>query len=112
MTLREAIISTMALTNHIKDIYFHIVDLKRDDLSNLNICLEDMDKMIIRMKELERLDPTIFNSMDKDVLYCMDDIHYITGFLKEWVKERISLINHKNYLRVQSQLETIYSFFL
>ena len=81
MSLQEAIVSTMALTNHIKDIYFHIVDLRKDDLSNLDTCLEDVDKMIIRMKELVRLDPMIFNSMDTDVIYCMDDIHYIAGFL-------------------------------
>ena len=112
MSVRDAIVSTMALTNHIKDIYFHIVDLKNDDLNLFEFCLEAIDNLILRMKQLVALDATILKSDDKDVLYCIDDIHYIHNFMKEWVKNRIILISHTNYLRLQSQLESIQSFFL
>lgn len=112
MSVRDAIVSTMALTNHIKDIYFHIVDLKNDDLNLFEFCLEAIDNLILRMKQLFALDATILKSDDKDVLYCIDDIHYIHNFMKEWVKNRIILISHTNYLRLQSQLESIQSFFL
>lgn len=107
MSVLDAILHTMAMTNHIKDIYYHIVDLQRGRLENFETCLKEMDGMIFRMNQLVSLHGNLFRLQERDVVYCVDDIAYIWDFFSKWVIHRIAWISQSQYLRLQGQLQVI-----
>jgi hypothetical protein len=107
MSIQDAVLYTMGLTNYIKDIYYHIVDLKQDNIENLPIVLDELDGILLKMNQLISIQSNIFSLDDRDMVYFLDDIQFIYTFLSEWRLDKISLIAQKDYCRLEGQLKAI-----